>query len=213
MGLENYADNSVELREQGMQHTKTTKHMSENTPTTTAPAANNLPPLKTLELGDKTYSLVLDAESQEYVIKGETFDTVERMFQGAAFAGVKYFALQSKTVAAALEKWGEEAVLGMINDRLLFQFALKAKSKIGKFDDNAEGKAARANYMANLLASSPYVITPEDAESFVPGARELSVKALFLRADEARKEGNFALSIELAKKAMAILEREQELTQ
>lgn len=171
---------------------------------------NNRPLTKSLEVDGKNYSLTLDGENDEYYIPGEKFNYVEREFSGE-LEGVTYFAPQAKTVAAAIELYGEDITLGLINDRLLFGLALKAKGKIPKYEGE-EAKAQRESAIRKIIASRTPVVTPDDAENFKPGTRELSIKGLFNKVTEAQKNGQKALAMELMEKAMAMLRREQALS-
>ena len=193
--------------------------MSENA---TQPAEAVLPPNKTITIpsetpgGDsKSYSLILEREDQEYYIDAGTRKFVEKEFAGKDFAGVRFFVPQlvgDDGYKTGVELWGGDKVTTMLNRQVNFDLALKAKARVGKYENTDEGRAARSKYVSNLLRTNPYIITPEDAEAYIPGTRELSFKGLLMKANEAQKNGDTAGAMEWLQKATAMAAREATLT-
>ena len=165
---------------------------------------------------EKTYLLTLDQADQEYFIPvSPQLRLVEKIFTGD-YDRISYFVpeyLGEDGYKHAAEKWGGEKVSVQLSRQAAFDMAIKAKSRCGKYDNTPDGKLAKAKYIANLIRTNPYVVTPEDAENYVPGTRELTFKGMLMKAAEAQKEGNTSLAMEWLQKATQLAAREEKLTQ
>lgn len=102
------------------------------------------------------------------------------------FSGVTYHRPEFETTGAAIEKYGEEAVLDMINSKLALLAYQRTINKIkGQFGDN---DAANAAILANIKATSPVVFSVQDAAELKPGERASSPAGLLRQIAKLQKE-------------------------
>lgn len=125
-------------------------------------------------------------------------------FAKGEYAGYKFALPVVMTLAAAVAAYGEEAVLNSFNANASTAIRAKVKSKLVESKDNLPSKD-------NLLYSE------EDAFSWKPGEREMSVAAILKlmkdtmkEADENKKAGNKEKYLELKNKAQDLLMKASE---
>lgn len=132
--------------------------------------------------------------SSRLIDKGGYTLEYKEFAKDSAAGGFGYFTRQFKTVAAAVEAYGEEKVLAVLNPAITGALRIKAKSSLPDLENAEENKKATEK----LLASTGGVLlTEQEAEEFVPGTRgKTSPASLIAEAKAAAKEGR----IEEAKK-------------
>lgn len=134
-------------------------------------------------------------------------------FSGAN-EGFNYYSIQykddSEEVAKAslehiLTRWTAQQVVGMLNTTVKASTRVKALGNIPKFD-NAEKTKLERN---KLLQSNPTLLSADDADTFVPGTRELGIQGMMRKIGLLQKEGKFTeamnllmqVQVEIAKQA------------
>jgi hypothetical protein len=127
----------------------------------------------------------------------------QESFSGEKY-GFKFFIVQFKRVADALAKYSEDVVLRLINSKLAASMRVDAGSQLPKYEKPEQQKVE----WAKIKLTNPLLITEADAESYIPGERELSYDGYINSAKRAAKDGDKAEAMRLLKKAQELLEAE-----
>lgn len=130
----------------------------------------------------------------------ESFKYEQREFESGPTKGVKYAVPQAKTLAGAIERFGEEFVLTNLNQNLVTRIGQKIKNSLVKGETTIEQEASvKALVSAN---QDGFIYSLADAKAFRPGDRGPSVTAILNSAIAGVKSGT--MSVEDAFKALVL---------
>lgn len=130
--------------------------------------------------------------------------TFERSTFKEAKAGFHFWTLSWKSLDKAVEKYGQDGVLTLLNQSLAFNLRNKASNSLPSYEDKAKQLAE----WKKQLATNPVLVSPEDAEAYSPGEREKGWLSILKAAKEAKKNGNMPLAEELWKRGQALMAAE-----
>ena len=113
----------------------------------------------------------INMSNEDTVLATENgFTYVEKTFNQGVEAGLKYAVPQATTVQAAVDRYGADLLLTLINQGLTVRIGQKVKSqKIPKGDT----EEAVAKNLQALLASNPdgLIFSVDEAKAYRPGVR------------------------------------------
>lgn len=161
-------------------------------------------------------ALDASAENETTTASGVKIDkpgyTVEkRTFGGgdkSVFNGLEWYCLQFKTVADATAHFeslntgkGAEITLALINQSINGRLATKAKNTVADLANKETTGEVTVEDVNKIKANNPCVFSVEDAEKFIPGAKDVESEAGYRRelarlakeAKEAKDAGNVEL--------------------
>lgn len=126
-----------------------------------------------------------------------------------ALDGLEYYVLQFKNtteddaslVLQNLTKkkeeggmgWSGVALVGVINSAVRAAQRTKAQNEINALD----GEDAKINEIRKRLANNPVLLSPESAEAWVPGERELTLNGMMRKVASLMAEGNAVEAMKL----------------
>ena len=124
---------------------------------------------------------------------------VEKQFEEGAAKGFKFAVPQVLDINAAIQKYGLENILGIINSYLVLNCRIKVKNAIPDFKKN---EAEENAWFTRKQAEKPdlFLFTLDDAQKWIPGEREYTPMGYFKLAKEAKEAGD----IELCRKYMKL---------
>jgi hypothetical protein len=138
-----------------------------------------------------------NAEPQTQIIdKGSYILEQVRFRPGTDLAGLDYYVKQYKTddeeqAKASLEHiqtvWKSSQIVGILNSAIRSAQRVKAQNTILSIQDGPE----RKKVYNNRLLQDSCLLKPEEAESWIPGDRELTINGLMREMAKAMKEGRF----------------------
>lgn len=149
-----------------------------------------------------------DAAANErfYTVRDGKVRIVESQItrEKSEFKGVTYFKLAFTEVGEALRHLGDDVVLDLLNAKIASQIGIRVTARIeaqiperiepdptkGIAGETVEAyNARRKAKIAEIILSNPVVFSPEDALSYVPGERELSMAGIIRKIGKVMASG------------------------
>lgn len=146
------------------------------------------------------------------------FRAVERLIarEDSVFKGLVWHAPKFESVGAAMERYGEEVVLSVFNDKIEQLAYLRAVN--GVKSRLSDDKTKWAEEVQALYPTDKIIFSVDDVRAFKPGEREQTLKQLANEMNKANKQaqklmadGNFEAAKAEMEKAMAAMEKIQRI--
>lgn len=137
----------------------------------------------------------------------------------ATLAGFSFYYPEFESLGAAVDQYGEGKVLEMVNSKIAFAIRTKAqnnmKKEAGESDDDFDNRLRENIEQGNIV-----ILTPEDAEAWKPGDREVTSESGIIKkmkeameaAKKAHKEGKLELKAVKVNEAKEFKRQLDELT-